>query len=220
MARKRTMTSDPIHLPYFKAKTQSQAELLDTYKANDITFILGPAGTGKTHLAVYCAIHDLFYPSEDIEIKRIIITRPIVEAGENLGFLPGEISEKVHPYMIPVYDCIRKMVHKADDFIAQYFDVSPLAYMRGITFQNSVAILDEAQNCTEAQLKLFMSRLGEKGRLIITGDPEQSDIGKKSFLNKLVNAMDGEKGIGVHRFTDTDIVRHPLVGRVLKRWPK
>ncbi len=205
---------------YFEPKTTAQQEAFDLYKANDVTFLLGCAGTGKTHIAVYCALYDMFSRIKTRRVDRIILTRPIVEAGEALGFLPGEVDQKVHPYMLPVYDCVGKMVHKPEEFVAENFEIAPLAYMRGRTFENCVAILDEAQNCTNSHLKLFMTRLGNGGKMIITGDPDQSDIGRSSALKSIVDALEGTEGIGVYRFTDKHIVRHPMVSKILAKWPK
>lgn len=221
MVRKRAVTtSDALPELHHRNKNNSQQEAFDAYATNDILFLLGPAGTGKTHVAVYCAMYDLLARIKQRRVERIIITRPIVEAGESLGFLPGEMEDKVHPYMIPIYDVVGKMVPQPVKFIEEFFTISPLAYQRGVTFENCVAILDEAQNCTLDQLKLFMTRLGVGGKLIIAGDTEQSDIGKKSGLKAVVTAMEGEPGIATHRFTDEHCVRHPLVTKVLKRWPK
>jgi len=221
MPRKRTVqTSSDDSYVYFKERSPAQLDAIDIYNANDIIFLLGPAGTGKTHVAVYCAIHDMQARIKTHHRNKVILTRPIVEAGEKLGFLPGEIDEKVHPYMLPVYDCIGKMVDRPDEFIARHFECAPLAYMRGRTFEGCTAILDEAQNCTSSQLKLFTTRLGTGSKIIITGDPDQSDIGRRSGLKKVVDAFMNEPGVGVYSFTDEHIVRHPLVAKLLKKWPK
>jgi phosphate starvation-inducible PhoH-like protein len=216
MARKR-LPKNEVHEFYFKERNDAQRAAWEMYQENDVSFFLGPAGTGKTHVAVHCGMADMLAQIKLRRVDRIVITRPTVEAGEHLGFLPGEVDEKVHPYMLPIYDCVSKMVHHSEDFIEDNFEIAPLAYMRGRTFEHCVAILDEAQNCTRAQLTLFLSRLGTGGKLIITGDPDQSDIGKKSGLNWAVQRLTGESGIGIFRFREEHIVRHPLVGRILKR---
>ena len=219
MARKRVVND---HTPtiYHEPKNNAQREAFEVYKANDITFLLGMAGSSKTHCAVYFALYDMFSQVCKRRVDRIILTRPIVEAGESLGFLPGKLEAKVHPYMLPVYDCVGKMVHNPEELIKENFELAPLAYMRGRTFDNCVAILDEAQNCTDSQLKLFMTRLGQNGKMIITGDLDQSDIGRKSGLRSVVEALQDEPGIGVYKFSQSDIVRHALVGRILQLWPK
>jgi phosphate starvation-inducible PhoH-like protein len=220
MARKREPTHDnPIH---FEPRTDKQQEAVQVYLENDLTFLLGPAGTGKTHLAVYCALMDL-RGSNTVKRKRvdrIVITRPIVEAGEYLGALPGEIDDKVHPYMLPVYDCVSKMVHDSDNFIEDNFEIAPLAYMRGRTFEHCIAVLDEAQNCTIGQITLFLSRLGIGGKMVVSGDTDQSDIGAKSGLRPWVESLRGTPGIGFVEFTDADIVRHSLVRTILSKKPR
>lgn len=214
MARRQT---DDL-LISFTPKTELQASAIEVYNINDITFFVGPAGTGKTHLAVAAAISSLSIAGKPkSKMHRIIVTRPIVEAGESLGHLPGEVMEKVHPYMRPVYDCVNKLVRNADKIMDSFFEVSPLAYMRGTTFDNCVAILDEAQNCTLFQMKMFLSRLGADAKLIITGDPDQTDIGSKSALSSVLSKLHGLAGIGIVRFNDTHIVRHPLVGQILAK---
>jgi phosphate starvation-inducible PhoH-like protein len=206
----------------FKPKTERQKLAVNVFDEHALTFLLGPAGTGKTHLAVYLALKELQeqrIPTRE-RIEKIVITRPIVEAGEHLGALPGEMDEKVHPYMLPVYDCVAKMVGNSDKYIDTYFEIAPLAYMRGRTFANSVVILDEAQNCTETQLTLFMSRLGEGSKMIVSGDTDQSDIGRYSGLRPWVAELLDCAGIGFVHFTEDDIVRHPLVKEILKRRPR
>ncbi len=220
MVRKWTDVPYEVNQPSFNPRNDAQSEARDVYLNNDIIFFLGPAGTGKTHLAVYCAISDMFSTFQTRKVHKIVLTRPVVEAGESLGFLPGEIDDKVHPYMLPIHDCVGKMFHKPEAFIDNNVENAPLAYMRGRTFDNCVAILDEAQNCTDGQLKLFMTRLGEGGKLVITGDMDQSDIGAKSGLRRVVEAMRGITGIGFYTFKEKDIVRHRLVGEVLNNWPK
>jgi phosphate starvation-inducible PhoH-like protein len=151
---------------------------------------------------------------------KIILTRPIVEAGESLGFLPGDFNAKVNPYMVPLYDCYHTLCpgmtlkHK---IIEQAFEVAPLAYMRGRTFNNAICIFDEAQNATRTQLKLFLSRFGHNSKIIVTGDPAQSDLGSASGLTGVMLQLEGLQGVGIVRFADSEIVRNPLVGSVLSR---
>jgi phosphate starvation-inducible PhoH-like protein len=197
-------------------KNVAQRLAYSVYEQHDVLFLLGPAGTGKSHLACMFAINDLLRESK----SRIVLTRPIVEAGESLGYLPGTFSEKTDPYMLPLYDCIRKMI-PGESSLAKYVqdntEVAPLAYMRGRTFDGSVCILDEAQNCTWGQLILFLSRLGESSKMIITGDPNQSDIGRDSALMDVVCRLEGLSGVGMVKFTEEHIVRHKLVSQILKR---
>jgi len=169
-------------------------------------------------LAVGFALQELFGGSK----KNIIITRPIVEAGENLGFLPGSLEEKVDPYMMPLYDCLTKMVGHAGPnrtLAEERIEVAPLAYMRGRSFTDAVVILDEAQNCTFEQLTMFLTRLGEGSKMVITGDPDQSDLYKvgKTPLMEMAEILSTVEGIGIVEFPEKYIVRHPLVGKILKR---
>lgn len=224
MPRKRTRTNRtftknaPSEVNY-DHRNIAQEEAFEIYTQNDITFFLGPAGSGKTTVAVYCALYNLLARIEQHKVNKIILTRPIVEAGENLGFLPGEVADKVRPYMQPVYDCVGKMVTNSAAFVNEYFELAPLAYMRGKTLTDCVGILDEAQNCTNEQLKLFVTRIGQNCKLVITGDPEQTDIGNRSALNKVVAALEGVPGVGVYRFDASHIVRHPILSKVLAKWP-
>jgi len=202
----------------FEPKTEMQAQAMEVCAQNSVTFLLGPAGTAKTHTAVAAAIKDVCSRTRGRRKgSKIIITRPIVEAGESLGYLPGEMEEKVRPYMMPIFECVEKMVANAEEFIEQFFRVAPLAYMRGATFTDSVAILDEAQNCTMPQMKLFLSRLGYNSKLIVTGDPEQTDIGKNSALMPAVNKLIGLERVGIVRFTEQHNVRDPLVSKMLAK---
>jgi len=197
-------------------KNVAQRLAYSVYEQNDVVFLLGPAGTGKSHLACMFAINELIRETK----SRIVLTRPIVEAGESLGYLPGTFSEKTDPYMLPLYDCIRKMIPTKDqnaEYVQNNTEVAPLAYMRGRTFDNSVCILDEAQNCTWEQLVLFLTRLGEGSKMIITGDPHQSDIGRDSALMDVARRLDGLEGVGTVKFTEEHIVRHKLVSQILKR---
>jgi len=212
MARRSTVED---LVPLFLPKTDLQASAMEVCATSDVTFLLGPAGCGKTHIAMAAALTALASPKS--KITKIVITRPIVEAGESLGHLPGEIMEKVHPYMRPIYDCVNRIVKGGDRVIDNYVEVAPLAYMRGTTFNSCIAILDEAQNCTMFQMRMFLSRLGADAKLIITGDPDQSDIGKKSALTAAVDKLHNVDGIGVVRFSDQHNVRHRLVSQILAK---
>ncbi len=188
-----------------------------TMDKHDVVFLIGPAGTGKTQLATAYAISQLIAG----ETRKIFITRPIVEAEEKLGFLPGTFEEKVHPYMLPIFDCIETCVGKDSpmtDKIKNSLEVAPLAYMRGRTLQNAVCILDEAQNCTRGQIKLFLTRLGSNSKMIVTGDPMQSDLkGGSDCLMDIIDELDSVDGIGIVEMKADAIVRHPLVGKIIER---
>lgn len=219
MVRKRDLEDDiPL---YFEPRTKAQTAAIEVMMNNTVTFLTGPAGTGKTQCAVYSAVKEMKEVNNGRrkQINNIIVTRPIIEAGEHLGHLPGEVNEKVHPYMRPILDCVSKIIH-SPRFIDENIEIAPLAYQRGRTFEHCVAILDEAQNCTRSQLILFLTRLGIGGRMVITGDTDQSDIGDKSGLIGVINDLRGEEGIGFFEFEDTDIVRNELVTRMLRRLMK
>lgn len=195
-------------------KNEHQKEYLKLIQNNDITFGLGPAGTGKTFLAVAAAVQAY----DQKLVDKIIITRPAVEAGEKLGFLPGKFSEKVDPYLTPIYDALTYFLGKAqmgtlrkDNII----EIAPIAYMRGRTLANSFILLDEAQNCTFQQLYMVLTRIGQGSKCVVTGDLNQSDI-HQSGLGHMVNKLDNLEGISVYRFDQTDVVRHPVVARVIK----
>jgi len=186
------------------------------FQQHDVLFLSGPAGVGKTHIAMAFAVSELFQKN----CKRIIITRPIVESGESLGFLPGDFSEKVDPYMSPLYDVLGKLVGydgAQREAVERCIEVAPIAYMRGRTFDDAICIFDEAQNATMSQLKLFMSRFGENSKLIITGDPNQSDIGGASGLVDAMTRLETVAGISIIRFKMESIVRHPLIGKILEK---
>lgn len=203
----------------FKIELLNSAQKLAwaAFQKHDVLFLIGPAGTGKTFLATAFAIKSLLSK----ECEKIVLTRPIVEAGESLGFLPGDFQEKVNPYMMPMYDCIDKLVGFGESpqkaKIMERTEIAPLAYMRGRTFDSSVCVFDEAQNATKSQLKLFMTRFGQQSKLIITGDPRQSDIGSGSGLAEVVHRLKGVPGIGIIEFQNNSIVRHPLIGEILNR---
>lgn len=186
------------------------------FEQHDVLFLLGPAGTGKTHLACAFAISEIIAKKK----KRIIMTRPIVESGESLGYLPGTFEEKVHPYMLPIYDCVGKLVGyegNERERIDRCLEKAPLAYLRGRTFDNAIAVFDEAQNASYMQLKLFLTRMGENCKMIITGDPRQSDLRGEVALVEVVKKLESEPGIGIIEFKANSIVRHPIVGRILEK---
>ena len=183
---------------------------------HDVMFLLGPAGTGKTFLATAYAIKQVLAKTH----RGIILTRPIVEAGEKLGYLPGDFAEKVNPYMRPLYDAMDVLVGKVGNFrerILGATEVLPLAFQRGVTFTDAVAVLDEAQNASMSQLMLFLTRLGKNSKLIITGDPLQSDIPGPVALVECVRKLRDVPGIGVVEFKENSIVRHPLVAKILEK---
>ena len=199
-----------------RARTSNQGVYLQSIAANDITFGIGPAGTGKTYLAVACAVDAL----ERGNVQRIILTRPAVEAGERLGFLPGDMIQKVDPYLRPLYDALHELmgyerVQKA--FERNALEVAPLAFMRGRTLNNAFVILDEAQNTTPEQMKMFLTRIGFGARAVVTGDVSQIDL-PKGAMSGLIDAervLKRVKGIAITRFTSADVVRHPLVARIV-----
>lgn len=210
----RTFNGKPV-----RAKTLGQKQLIDSMKSHDMTFAIGPAGTGKTYLAVCYAAEQL----KKNEIQKIILTRPAVEAGENLGFLPGDLKEKVDPYLRPLYDALDDMF--SPERTQRYIDkgvieIAPLAYMRGRTLDDAVVILDEAQNTTKAQMMMFLSRLGRNSKMIITGDVDQIDLPRHqlSGLKVAHEYLQGINEIAFVKLTHTDVVRHPLVIKILKKF--
>ena len=202
-----------------RARTDRQAQYLQQIQSHDITFGVGPAGTGKTFLAVACAV-DAF--ERDL-VKRIVLTRPAVEAGERLGFLPGDLSQKVDPYLRPLYDALYDLLgfdRVSKMFERNQIEVAPLAFMRGRTLSNAFIILDEAQNTTSVQMKMALTRIGENSRMVITGDLSQIDLprGVKSGLEDALETLDGVEGIGLVRFIARDGVRHDLVTRIVEAY--
>jgi len=199
-----------------RARTSTQAMYLENIANHDITFGIGPAGTGKTYLAVACAVDAL----ERSSVQRIVLTRPAVEAGERLGFLPGDLAQKVDPYLRPLYDALYELmgfdkVQKA--FERNALEIAPLAFMRGRTLNNAFVILDEAQNTTPEQMKMFLTRIGFGAKAVVTGDVSQIDL-PKGAMSGLIDAervLKRVKGIAVTRFTSADVVRHPLVARIV-----
>ncbi len=204
-----------------KPKTTHQANYLESIKEHDLIFGIGPAGTGKTYLAVAMGIS---YLLQD-KVQRLILTRPVVEAGENLGFLPGDLQQKINPYLRPIFDAIYDMM-PYEDFIKyrerERIEIAPLAYMRGRTLNNAFTILDEAQNTTMSQLKMFLTRLGPTSKTIITGDITQIDLPKKhtSGLLAATHILKQIKEIKFNYFDDKDIVRHPIVRKIVKAFDK
>ncbi len=199
-----------------KARNAHQQELVKAYFDNDLVFAVGPAGTGKTYVAIALAVRAL----KNREIKRIILTRPAVEAGERLGFLPGDLKDKLDPYLQPLYDALGDMIphRKLQEFMADgTIQIAPLAYMRGRTLDWACVILDEAQNTNMGQLKMFLTRMGPNAKFIVTGDASQIDLPHKedSGLMRSVAMLRGIKGIATVSFTNNDIVRHPLVTKIV-----
>lgn len=201
---------------YIKALTENQRKLVDAIDKNDMVFAIGPAGTGKTYTSVALAVRAL----KNKEVRRIILTRPAVEAGENLGFLPGDVREKLDPYMQPLYDALRDMIPSeklAQQLEAGTIQIAPLAFMRGRTLDNAFVILDEAQNTTHAQMKMFLTRMGKNAKFIVTGDPGQIDLPRRvtSGLKEALLVLKNIKGIAFVNLDDKDVIRHKLVKKVI-----
>ena len=199
-----------------KAQTENQRKMVTLMQKNDMLFAVGPAGTGKTYTAVALAVKAL----KEKEVRRIILTRPAVESGENLGFLPGDLKEKLDPYMQPLYDALRDMIphEKLESHLEKgVIQIAPLAFMRGRTLDNAFVILDEAQNTTRAQMKMFLTRMGKNARFIITGDPGQIDLPRRtvSGLKEALLVLKGVTGIGFIYLDDKDVIRHRLVKKVI-----
>ncbi|RDI10392.1 PhoH family protein [Flavobacterium sp. AG291] len=202
-----------------KALTPNQQLLVDTMAKNDMVFAIGPAGTGKTYTGVALAVKAL----KEKQVKRIILTRPAVEAGENLGFLPGDMKEKLDPYMQPLYDALRDMLppQSLEDYILKgIIQIAPLAFMRGRTLDNAYVILDEAQNTTHSQMKMFLTRMGKNAKFMITGDPGQIDLPRSttSGLKEALLILKDVDGIGIIYLDDKDVVRHRLVKKVIEAY--
>ena len=200
-----------------KARNARQQDMVKAYFENDLLFAVGPAGTGKTYIAIALAVHAL----KNREIKRIILTRPAVEAGERLGFLPGDLKDKLDPYLQPIYDALGDMIpsKKLQEFIAEgTIQIAPLAYMRGRTLDRACVILDEAQNTNLGQLKMFLTRMGPNAKFIVTGDASQVDLPRKedSGLLRGIRLVKSIKGVAIIEFANEDIVRHPLVTKIVK----
>jgi len=202
-----------FHLEFLNSEQRNSYEV---FQNNDIIFFIGEAGCGKTFLSTAFALSHLLTK----KCKKIVITRPVVEAGEKLGYLPGTADEKLHPYMIPIYDTLEDLIGKDGlqrESVNKCLEVAPIAFLRGRTFKNSIAILDEAQNSTKTQLKLFLTRIGMNSKLLITGDPKQSDLGSGSGLMEVVDKLRGTQGIGIIEFSPEAIVRHPIINSIIKK---
>ncbi|SFW12304.1 phosphate starvation-inducible protein PhoH [Sinomicrobium oceani] len=202
-----------------KAQTVNQQRLVDMMKKNDMVFAIGPAGTGKTYTGVALAVKAL----KEKQVKRIILTRPAVEAGENLGFLPGDLKEKLDPYMQPLYDALRDMIpaEKLQNYIETgIIQIAPMAFMRGRTLDNAFVILDEAQNTTHAQMKMFLTRMGKNAKFMITGDPGQIDLPRRviSGLKEALLVLKDINGIGMVYLDDKDVIRHRLVKNIIEAY--
>ena len=204
-----------------KARTENQQLLIDSFNSNDMVFAIGPAGTGKTYLSIALAVKAL----KEKRIKKIILSRPAVEAGEKLGFLPGDMKDKIDPYLQPLYDSLEDMIPstKLQEMMdKRIIQIAPLAFMRGRTLSDAVVILDEAQNTTTAQLRMFLTRMGWNTRMIITGDLTQVDLPKnqRSGLAEAIEVLDGIEGLKIVRLDKHDIVRHRLVTRIVNAYEK
>lgn len=204
-----------------KAKSANQAKLVQTIQEHDMAFVIGPAGTGKTYISVALAVRALKHK----EVKKIIITRPAVEAGENLGFLPGDLKEKIDPYLRPIYDALDDMLPPEKQkyyYENRIIEIAPLAYMRGRTLHNAFILLDEAQNTTPMQMKMFLTRMGTNSKMIVTGDRSQIDLPKsqRSGLIDAIDTLKKIKEIGVIELTKTDVMRHKLVGKIIGAYEK
>lgn len=202
-----------------KAQTANQRKLVELTRKNDLVFAIGPAGTGKTYTGVALAVKAL----KEKQVRRIILTRPAVEAGENLGFLPGDLKEKLDPYMQPLYDALRDMIpaEKLDTFIEKgIIQIAPLAFMRGRTLDHAFVILDEAQNTTHSQMKMFLTRMGKNAKFMITGDPGQIDLPRRviSGLKEALLILKEVRGVGMVYLDDKDVIRHKLVKKIISAY--
>jgi phosphate starvation-inducible protein PhoH and related proteins len=204
-----------------KPKTVNQLKLVQSVRDNDLVFALGPAGTGKTYVSVALAVKAL----KDRQVKKIIITRPAVEAGENLGFLPGDLKEKIDPYLRPIYDALNDMIpfEKLRYYMErEVIEIAPLAYMRGRTLNNAFILLDEAQNTTPMQMKMFLTRMGPESKMVVTGDSSQIDLphNQKSGLKEAERILNGVRGIGFVELNEKDVVRHRLVRDIIEAYQR
>ena len=202
-----------------KAQTLNQRRLVESTRKNDMVFAIGPAGTGKTYTGVALAVQAL----KNKEVKRIILTRPAVEAGENLGFLPGDLKEKLDPYMQPLYDALRDMIppEKLDSYIEKgIIQIAPLAFMRGRTLDHAFVILDEGQNTTHAQMKMFLTRMGKNAKFLLTGDPGQIDLPRRTIsgLKEALLILKNVEGVGIIYLDDKDVIRHKLVKKIISAY--
>lgn len=204
-----------------QARNANQEALVEAFNNNDLTFALGPAGTGKTYIAIALAVRAL----KNREARKIILSRPAVEAGEKLGFLPGDMKDKIDPYLQPLYDALEDMIPalKLKEYMeSKVIQIAPLAFMRGRTLNDAVIVLDEAQNTTTHQLKMFLTRLGHDAKMIVTGDTSQIDLPRstQSGLVQALRVLRNVRGVGRIEFTKADIVRHPLVQRIVDAYEK
>lgn len=204
-----------------KPQTANQRRLVELMRKNDMVFAIGPAGTGKTYTGVALAVKAL----KEKQVKRIILTRPAVEAGENLGFLPGDLKEKLDPYMQPLYDALRDMIphEKLESYIEKgVIQIAPLAFMRGRTLDHAFVILDEAQNTTHAQMKMFLTRMGKSAKFMVTGDPGQIDLPKRvtSGLKEAILVLQDVEGVGIIHLDDKDVIRHKLVKQIIAAYKR
>ena len=204
-----------------KAHTINQIKIVEAFENNDMVFAIGPAGTGKTYTGIAVAVKAL----KDKAVKKIILTRPAVEAGESLGFLPGDLKDKLDPYMQPLYDSLKEMIaiEKLEDHIKRgVIEIAPLAYMRGRTLDNAFVILDEGQNATHNQMKMFLTRMGNNAKFMITGDPGQIDLSKKTIsgLKEAGIMLENIKGIKIVHLDDSDVLRHEVVKRIIDAYKK
>ena len=202
-----------------KAHTVNQIKIVESFDKNDMVFAIGPAGTGKTYTGIAVAVKAL----KDKLVKKIILTRPAVEAGESLGFLPGDMKDKLDPYMQPLYDALKEMIaiEKLDDYINRgVIEIAPLAYMRGRTLDNAFVILDEGQNTTQNQMKMFLTRMGNNAKFMINGDPGQIDLPKKviSGLKEAIGILKNVEGIQIVYLDESDVIRHQVVKRIIKAY--
>jgi phosphate starvation-inducible PhoH-like protein len=203
-----------------RARSPAQGAYLDLMRTHPLVFGIGPAGTGKTYLAAAFGAHLL----HERHVERLILSRPALEAGERLGFLPGDLKEKIDPYLRPLYDALFDSLGESCVKLMEsgVIEVAPLAFMRGRTLSRAFVILDEAQNCSSAQMKMFLTRLGEDSRMVVTGDPSQSDLpgGRADGLNEALRYLTDVEGVAVAHFTDKDVVRHPLVSRIVRAYAR
>jgi phosphate starvation-inducible PhoH-like protein len=201
-----------------RARSPAQIAYLDVMRTHPLVFGIGPAGTGKTYLAAAFGAHLL----HERRVERLILSRPALEAGERLGFLPGDLKEKIDPYLRPLYDALFDALGEQCVKLMEsgVIEVAPLAFMRGRTLSRAFVILDEAQNCSAAQMKMFLTRLGEDSRMVVTGDPSQSDLpgGRAEGLNEALDLLQSVEGVAVAQFTEKDVVRHPLVSRIVRAY--
>lgn len=212
----KSLPEDSAALAFFTPRNERQREAIELFQRNDILLLTGSPGTGKTFLAVMLALQEVV---KDPKKKKIYLTRPYVEAGEKMGFLPGKIDDKLAPFIQPIKEIISRSVHKDNiPSVKKLIENAPMGFLRGRNFVDCIAILDEAQNANESQLKLFLTRMGENCKLIISGDSLQTDIGRNCFLDQAVDMLSGIEGVGIVRFLPEDVVRHYLVTKILQAW--